>query len=451
VDINYKITPNLTASLTVNTDFAETEVDDRQVNLTRFPKFFPEKRDFFLQDAGIFSFGNIKRSPRPFFSRRIGLAGGEEVPILAGAKLAGRSGPYNIGLLDVRTEPSGGQEADNLFVARLSRNLFEQSSLGMIVTHGNPGGPEENSLAGIDFTYRTSSFLGDKNLEATAFGMYTKTEGLGGDDPALGVSLDFPNDELSVALEYTHIGDEFTPALGFVKRRGINQYEFDLNFEPRLHSFVRKLQFGFEPEWTTDTGGELKTRELELTPLGIEFESGDELSFEITPTFEELDEDFDIRADVVIPGGSYDFLRYGAKFASATKRPLSLDGEVESGSFFDGHRLDFLFGLQYRPSRFLSLGLESEENHVSVQGRRFTTRLLRGRLDLGLSPRVSWNNLVQFDNESEEVGWNSRFRWILAPGNDIFLVVNHSWMRTGGTLSSLDSGLVVKLGYTLRF
>ena len=195
LDAFYRITPNLTASLTINTDFAETEVDERQINLTRFPLFFPEKRDFFLENAGIFQFADLGQDLIPFFSRRIGLdEHGNEIPILYGGKLTGRAGDWNLGALDVVTDATGDVPKENLAVARVSRNVGEQSTVGAIVTHGDPLGQADNALFGLDANFRTSHFLSDRNLNASVFGMKTETEGVSGRDYAFGASLAYPND-----------------------------------------------------------------------------------------------------------------------------------------------------------------------------------------------------------------------------------------------------------------
>jgi hypothetical protein len=205
VDVFYRITPNLTGILTVNTDFAETEVDERQINLTRFPLFFPEKRAFFLENAGIFQFADLQQDLIPFFSRRIGLDdSGNEIPILWGGKLTGRAGDWNVGALDVQTDsfsrfdPSVGADEpvgeQNLFAARVSRNVGEQSTVGAIVTHGDPLGQADNTLFGLDANFRTSHFLSDRNLNASVFGLKTETEGVTGRDYAFGASLAYPND-----------------------------------------------------------------------------------------------------------------------------------------------------------------------------------------------------------------------------------------------------------------
>jgi len=458
-DLFYKVTPGLTASLTVNTDFAETEVDDRQINLTRFPLFFPEKRDFFLQDKGIFEFGGIRRSPLPFFSRRIGLADGEEIPLIAGLRLTGRSGPYNVGILDVQTdEATIGGEGDrrqvgdkNLSVVRVSRNVLEQSQVGFITTRGDPTESGINALGGVDFTYRTSSFLDDRNLRMDLFGMTTTTSGPGGDGPSLGGTLRYPNDEIDLLLAFTHVNEEFDPGLGFVERKDMNRYEGEFELKPRLNTWVRRLEFGFNPVFVTDTGNHLETRELALRPIEVELDSGDRLRTEIENVRDILDEPFEIHDGIEIPVGTHDDSRYTVSVSASDKRPVS--GRLRStfGTFFTGKRTDWVAAIDARPSKHLTLSFENEENIVRLEEGSFTTRILRTRAQISFTPEISWNNFIQFDNDSDTVGMNSRFRWILTPGRELKLVLNKSWDRKGSDLRPLDTRLTFKAEYTVRF
>ena len=243
IDVFKNVTPNLAASVTVNTDFAETEADVRQVNLTRFPLFFPEKRAFFLEGAGVFDIAGLTNNTDilPFFSRRIGLVqsptGGNNVtvPIGAGVKVTGRQSDYNIGMLDVRTRDVAGEglEGQNLLAARVSRNIFQQSWIGGIVTHGSPSGRGDNTLLGADVRFATSTFRGNKNLTFEVFALATDDGVTGARDGAFGIRLDYPNDRWNIALNSKQIGDAFRPAMGFVPRIGIRKHNLHIGFQPR--------------------------------------------------------------------------------------------------------------------------------------------------------------------------------------------------------------------------
>lgn len=451
-DLSYQVTPGLKAILTVNTDFAETETDDVRVNLTRFPLFFPEKRDFFLEDAGIFSFANSGNSLIPFFSRRIGIANGDEVPILAGVKLSGRVDDYAIGLLDVQTDSTRDLESKNLLAARVTRNVLEQSTVGAIVTRGNPEGPGSNALAGMDFNYRISDFLGDRNLEAGAFVLATNTSGEGGDDSAWGVSIGTPNDFLRTAASATVIGSQFNPALGFVPRRGIRRYAGEILVRPRPDSeVVRQFDFGFLPLWITDTGNTTDSRELRIRPLGITFESEDRVEFEILPTFERLEEPFPIFEGIEIPEDSSDFTLYRIEVETSDARPVAARTEVRYGEFFTGRRNDLTVGLDFRPDPLAAVTLEYVQNDVSLDEGDFVARIGRFRMQNDFTPRLSLSSLVQFDNVSDTLGLNSRLRWIVKSGSEIFFVVNQGWERDDSTITSLVTEISLKIGWTVRF
>ncbi len=460
LDAFYKITTNLTLSFTLNTDFAETEVDARRVNLTRFPLFFPEQRDFFLQDAGLFGFASFSNDVIPFFSRRVGLSpAGEEVPILAGAKLTGRAGPYNLGVLDVQTDDLDGLDGQNLFVARVTRNVGEQSTIGGIATFGDPNSSQTSGLLGFDATYRTTSFQGKKTLVASAWALASDNEDVSGDDLAFGAALEYPNDLWSWNLAAKEIQANFDPRLGFVPRRDIRKYSGEIEYGPRIGGTIRQLEFGVGTELISDTADELETARVELQPLGIEWESGDELRFTLEHDRDEVPADefpppspgFEISPGVFIPVGEYDFDRYRLEFESASKRPLSINVGVSAGEFFDGDRLETGLALAWRSGALFTTALEYEQNDVDLPGGEFTTQLARLRTQFSFTPELSWNTFVQWDNDSESIGIQSRLRWIPTPLQEIFLVFNETFDEDGSSVVPLFEELSFKISYTFRF
>ncbi len=472
-DAFYKIIPSLTLALTVNTDFAETEVDERQINLTRFPLFFPERRDFFLQDAGLFEFGPNASGGGdggtaliPFFSRRIGLSeDGREIPILAGAKLTGRAGEYGIGVLDVQTDELDELDGQNLFAGRITRNVGEQSTVGAILTNGDPQGEADNRVYGFDASYRTSAFRGDKNLIASAYWLASDSEdvpgdldvsGLGdvpeeGDGQAFGAALRSPNDLWTWELDFLEIQEDFEAALGFVPRKDIRRYLGELVYAPRpeLES-VRQLEFALSALVFTDTRGEVETWTALAQPLGIEFESGDRLSFQVEQDHDEIFEDFEISEGVIIPVGEYDFARAGFELETAEKRAVSLALGLEGGEFFDGQRTDYGTGLFWRPGPFFIGSLEYERNDVSLEGGDFDTEIASLRARFSFSPELSWNNFLQWDSESDTFGIQSQLRWIPAAHQEMFLVLNETLENEDG-LSPLFQELTFKIAYAFRF
>jgi hypothetical protein len=452
-DLFYRLSPSMGAALTVHTDFADTEVDEHRINLTRFPLFFPEKRDFFLQDAGIFQFADLGQDLIPFFSRRIGLTdAGEEVPILAGAKVTGRAADYDVGVLDVETESSHGFEPANLFVTRISKNVGDQSSVGGIVTSGDPNGVDSNSLIGLDANLGVSDFLGDRNLRASVWALKSFDEGPASDDAAFGASIAYPNDVWQWSIAAKEIEKNFDPALGFVPRKDIRKYDAELQYQPRLNSAVRWLEFGLEPTVVTDLQDRLESASVAAQFFGVVMDSGDELHLFAIPTWERLDQPFDITDDVTIASGDYQWLRWRAESETALKRPVSLDAALELGDFYDGTRTDTELLLAWRPSAHFGASVGYEQSQVDLPDGAFVTHLGTARVNAAFSPDLTWSNLLQFDNESDTLGWNSRLQWLRKPGEQLILVFNHTIERTGdGSLITQSQGVALKLQYTLRF
>ncbi len=458
LDVVKNLAPNLNASFTVNTDFAETEVDARQVNLTRFPLFFPEKRSFFLEGAGVFELAGLSGRNRdllPFFSRRIGLLSGREVPILAGAKVIGRQGDYNIGFLDIQTRDSGdlGLKGQNLLAARVSRNLLRQSWVGLIATSGNPEGTGGNQLVGADARFATSEFRGGKNLSLDLYLLRTHDERGGKSDYAGGFKLDYPNDLWDIALTWKQIGEAFRPALGFVPRRGIRKTNFGIQFKPRPHALgIRQFFFELRPEYITNLENRVENWRLFTAPLNLRTESGEHLEWNYVPEFERLEAPFQISPGILIPPGSYQWTRFRGELNTATKRPWVVDFAWWWGGFYNGARREIEAALTLKPNTHVALGLGMERNDVSLKQGRFFTQILTARGEYNFSPNVSWRNLVQYDSESRVLGVQSLFRWILKPGNDLFLVLNRGWFRQfdGSYRLSFDRG-TAKLQYTFRF
>lgn len=465
LDISKNLAPNVNASLTVNTDFAETDVDARQVNLTRFPLFYPEKRAFFLEGAGVFETAGFSPwSPDllPFFSRRIGLYQGNEVPIAAGAKIAGRHARYNIGLLDVQTRRTKittdeGETLElgsrNLLVARLSRDFWRQSYAGFIVTNGNPSGAGGNRLVGVDARLATSSFRGDKNLSLDLYLFRTRDDASRSSDLAGGFTVDYPNDRWDANFSWKQIGSDFRPALGFVPRTGIRKARGGFEFAPRPERWgIRKLTFEFRPTVITDLDNVIQNWSVRGSPLGIEFESGDEVQFTVSSDFERLDDAFEIYPGVVIGRGSYRWSHFEGEVQSASKRPWVVETRLGRGTFYSGTRRNYGLSLTLKPNHHLRFGFEGERNDIRLAQGSFFTQLLSVRADCSFSPDVSWTNLVQYDNESRILGVQSRFRWILKPGNDLFIVLNRGWYRTFAHdyLSGFDRA-TIKLQYTFRY
>ncbi len=456
-DIFYNVTPSLKWSTTFNTDFAETEVDARQINLTRFPLFFPEKRSFFLENAGVFDFGFLQ-SVLPFFSRRIGLLSGQEVPILFGTKLTGKIGRTDIGALDVRTRQTPLAPAKNFFVGRIKQNILRQSYIGAIWTHGDPALPGRADTFGADLLLDTTNFLGrGRNFGAAAFALKSRNAGVTGDDASFGFFTIYPSDVFTAVFLWSETQKNFRPALGFAPRPDVRHLEASFEYDPRPKHFLNVRQMFHEFEFTRYTRvslGQTESWRLFTAPINWRFNSGDRIEFNYAPQFERLFAPFEISTGVTLPPGDYRFTRWRAEFGTASKRRWKVDGTWWFGEYWSGHADQIEFSLQYKIAPHLQFSLDTEQTHARLPQGNFVARIYSFRANYSVSPSLSFSNLVQFDNESQNLGWQSRVRWILRPGNDLFLVFSQGWQqdaRGGFRFSPADTKLSTKFQYTFRF
>ncbi|MFL2547113.1 MAG: DUF5916 domain-containing protein [Candidatus Rariloculaceae bacterium] len=457
LDVFYNFTPSLTGVLTLNTDFSATEVDDQRVNLTRFGLFFPEKRDFFLRDVDIFSFGGIERNGLPFFSRRIGLSGnGQPVDLEVGGKLTGRVGRFNVGVLGVQQDGYDDVNPSDLFVGRVAANVLGQSSVGLIVTDGDPRSNLDNSLVGVDFRYRNTNLPSGHSIEGEAWYQATDTQGVDTEQDAWGVRLASPN---TVGFEaefgFQHIEENYNPALGFVNRSGVQFTDASIGYinRPDDHPWLRQISHGFSYRNYDLISGGLQSRFLFVEPFELETNNGDSIGTQLTYNREVLLEPFEISDGVVIAPGDYEFQRYGFEIAGANQRVFAPSFEASNGEFFDGDRLELIAGVEWRPNRRLFLGLSYEYNDIELPEGDFTARLIQINADVAFNARWSWLNLVQYDNESQSAGINSRLRWNPRAGQDLFIVLNHGFSALGTfrDLESTQSQFSIKYTQTFRF
>lgn len=451
LDLFYRVTPQLNFALTVNTDFAETEVDDRRVNLTRFPLFFPEKRDFFLQDTDVFRFGGIGRNPLPYFSRRIGISPeGNPLDIFYGARLSGRIGDANVGILNVQVDEGDGIEAKNLTVGRVAFNVLEESTVGFITTVGDPQTNGENFLVGADFNYRNSRDFGSDVLEAHGFVLQTETSDAGGDSSAFGGSVRYNSDDFQWNTFFTHIGPEHNPALGFSPRRGIREYIANTRKRWRPEG-IRRVDLSVNGSIITDTRDALET--VDLTPAGfeLELESGDVVGGEVRWEREVLSDPFEIADGVVIGTGRYDYVSGRAYAQTNTARQLRGRLEGRFGEFFDGHRVDTIARVEWRPNATVGSTVEYEQNEVDLPGGDFIARIVRIRGDLAFSTDLTTSVNLQWDNVSDQAGLNARMRWIIEPGSELILVFNQGARTVDERVEFTTSEFTVKATVTIRF
>jgi hypothetical protein len=475
-DIFYRITSNLVSSTTVNTDFAETEVDTRQVNLTRFPLFFPEKRSFFLEDAGIFDFAksggqegppgmNMGGDLIPFFSRRIGLVSGNEVPIRVGQKITGKIGRFDIGLMDVQTgrldatdNPDGyGIASKNLSVGRVKGNFLSQSYIGAMFTNGDPTGMTSNQTAGIDFKLATSNFLNrNKNLSLMLFGSRTFTTDVDAKNNAYGGIIAYPNDFMQLEYKWINIGENYNPALGFVPRTGVRIASVTAEVSPRIGAWgIRQIDFQVSyQDYFNIAQQAWESKELKIFPLRMKLESGDLIGYDYARNEEQLFEPWTInyRNGITLPAGTYTFGVHTFVFMTSQTRPFSLRTMSGTGSFYSGTRHWVDAEITWRKDRHLTTSFNLNRNWIRLPEGDFNTSLIMYRLDYSFTPFITLANFVQYDTDSRNIGLQSRLRWIMQPGNEFFVVLNHNWQENEfNRFESAQTRFRLKLNYTFRF
>ncbi len=453
LDLFYRFTPALIGALTFNTDFSATEVDDRRVNLGRFSLFFPEKREFFLQGADIFEFANLQQNGRPFFSRTIGLsAGGDPVDLVAGGKLTGRLGRWNLGLLGVHQDADGEVDADTLLVARASADVLQASSVGIMATHGDPRSNRESWLVGTDWNFRNTTWLNGQAVEAGAWVQRSGNEGLVGDDLAWGLRLGLPNETLEMKASLVELQRNFRPAMGFVNRRDIRQVDaslFRLWREPV--PLLRDWRVGGEVTQVTDLDGRLESSRIRVVPVDVFLAAGDFLNVYWTRERERLERPFAVAGVLEVPPGIYTFQRVGMSFNAAGFRQLRPSLTIEGGEFFDGHRQDLRLGAAWRPNRHLLFDASGSINRLSLASGDFITRLLRLRADVAFNVHWAWTNTLQYDNVSGNFGVSSRLRWVPRLGQSLTLALDHDVLvEDGRRLDSQTRDFGARLSYTFR-
>ena len=495
LDIDYNITPSLRASASINTDFAEVESDERRVNLTRFPQRFRERRAFFLEGSGVFSFAP-RSGPQPFFSRRIGLNAGQEIPIEYGTRMTGQAGSYEIGFYQIGTGQHDYTDSrgivqdftrEQFSVARIKRRIFEQSTIGAIYTRRAtaaaiplPGesasSPVDRHTAGVDLAFNTRNFLGNKNLQLEAFYVWNSNPDptvarTNTDLSAHGFRFNLPNDIWSGHISYRQFGDDYKPAVGFVARNDFRRVEPRIGWAPRPASidWIRSFDFSVQFRHLEELGtGIVEEREWDLNLLGVRFESGDGFTVNAKRVYEFLDFGYEIVDGIDILEGDYTNWEYSIRGNTAGRRRVSLYGSVTTGGFWDGDRTRYGGRISFRPNPGINISTNIEYNDAHLPNGDFTTSLYELETEWNPSPWVSLTNQLQYDSRSEIIGLFARLRWIIEPGNDLYLVYTHNWRDCSlyggdsgcGTLDfdpradprfmTLSRGGALKLNYTYR-
>jgi len=473
LDAFYRLTPSLNAALTINTDFSATEVDNRQVNLTRFNLFFPEKRDFFLNDSDLFQFGSIgggfgnsaenraaRENARPYFSRKLGLSQtGAPVDIEYGGRISGRVGRWNIGTLAIKQDEFGAVDASNLFIGRVSANVMAESSVGMIFTDGDPASNRDNSVYGLDFRYLNTRLAGGQTIEGDAWYQRSDTPGLGGDDAAWGVALRSPNNSgLRGGVGFKEVQANFNPAMGYVNRANIQDYTADVGYTHFFRdSFLQTAYTGIDAQKVNVIGGGLQSQVLAFRLLELDTNSRDRVSFQYLTNKEVVRNAFAVYnapdKRVRIQPGNYSFNESTVAFTTAGQREFSGRFSMTQGDFYNGERNNLNGSVSWTQSRNFVMSMSYDWNDITLPQGDFITRLTSLSTQVAFSSTLYWVSLVQYDNLSEEVGVNTRLQWVPRAGQEGFIVLNYNLQDKDkdNSFHSANSDLSVKFKYTFRF
>jgi hypothetical protein len=448
IDAKYGINANLTADITYNTDFAQVEVDEQQVNLTRFALSFPEKRDFFLEGRGIFDFGrggsvsggnNIPGSggggeggnsgitPQLFYSRRIGLNRGRVIPIDVGGRLTGKVGPMSLGLLNIQTGDHPGDEqvsatpATNFTVVRVKRDILRRSSIGALFTNRSNAASAagSNQAYGVDTAF---SFF--QNIVLGGYYARSDTAGLDGDDDSYQGRFNYAADRYGARAEYLTVGDHFNPEVGLVRRDDFKRSFGAIRFSPRPAAIksVRRFLWEASVENFQNGAGQTETR-IWQGKFNTEFETSDQFSLEVSKNHETLVNPFPVATGVSIPVGDYDFSDAQVSYYFGPQRPAYGNISLQYGHFYDGTITALsLSAARVAVNSHLSVEPSVSINRVLLPHGDFTTRLFRTRTDYSFSPRMFAGSLLQFNSADNTFSTNLRFRWEYRAGSELFLV-----------------------------
>lgn len=465
IDTKLAISPTLTGDLTINTDFAQVEVDQQVINLTRLPTFFPEKRDFFLESSGIFDFATPSRV-QPFYSRRIGLGdNGRVVPMLAGGRVYGKVGPWTLGLLDVQT--GRGDRANDL-VVRVKHDLFDRSYIGAIGAQRiAAGGHGAERVGGVDVDLPL--VIGGRNLEPSFWIMGSQTPGTDGFPVAWRYGTDFPNDLVDAFVSLYRIDRGFNPTLGFVQRTGIWETTSHIDIMPRPHLLgIRQLDLLFPiPSWdiiADESGSPLRSHDwqtatFEWRPVGGDLESGGRFEVNIQRFFDAPEDTFEIFRGNRIAPGRYWWSRGELQYQTSPAHPFSASSLISWGDFYNGRNTELELGADWRGGGHLIVGSTLARSRVRLPAGSFTATQVSGRIEYAFDTRTSLLGFVQYNKGDERIDFNLRFHWIPRIGDDLFIVWNsgyttdplapHRFPSLHGLGRPLNAALIVKASHRI--
>jgi len=456
VDLKYNLTPSLTLDLTANTDFSQVEVDEQQINLTRFQLFFPEKREFFLENEGIFQFGDIPMERGPnrsketqiFFSRRIGLSeGGEPVPIWGGMRLSGRVGDYSLGLLNMQTKEFGGSPGNNYSVVRVKRNILASSDIGAIFTNRQTAeGGDYYRAWGVD-----ANFKFWQKLALNSYLAQTLSDDLEEDNWTRKLAGDWTDRLFRLNVIYSDTDENFNPEMGFTQRTGVRYLRVRSEAFVRMgrNPVIRQLRphYYYTIQW--DKQNHPLSQEGHYSIVEVQFQNGAGAELYYSPNFERLRKPFEIHSDIFIPAGDYSYKQWVYEANSDASRMISGNLIFRIGEFYSGDIKQLTLNGTFRPNYRLSFENRYDYNDVKLREGDFSTHLFRTKVDYYFSTRMFLNAFIQYNSDRKQISSNIRFNFIHRPLSDLFLVYNEAREVSGERRN--DRAFTIKYTHMITF
>jgi len=455
-DTRWRISSGLSATLSYNMDFAETEVDQFRRNFTRFPLFFPEKRRFFQEDSGIYQFADLNQGLLiPYYSRRIGLSRTRQpVPILGAAKLAGRAGNYELGFTTAYLDEADGVDSNAVFAGRLKRRIFGDSTIGLIATAGDPRSNGDNAVVGMDLRFQSINWQEQQTLVTNLFYLNSMTNPVGAPNfsgHAYGVGISWPADTFSFSLRAAEV-DDFDPALGFISRNNIRTVSGQCQYliRPEESSWWQYYSISYSGSLHTNLNNERESLYHSLSPFTLRFANNDELALSLSYSYDKPEFGFFLTDGVFIPPGGYDMMQYDLRYSFSENRPISGEIGVSWGDYYGGNSTSLYASGWWVPMPLIACGLDYSYYRFDMPDGVLDGHLASLWLTFRFTPRMTWSNLIQYDSISDSLGFNTRFAWEYRDGHQLNLVFNQAYYEFDGR-QFRDTEAVAKVGMQIRF
>lgn len=453
-DINYLLSPTLRLNFTANTDFAQVEADRQQINLTRFPLFFPERREFFLEGQDFFDMG-MGSKIIPFYSRRIGLAEDRTtVPIIAGTRLIGKINNSTIGVMSMQTAGKDNAPSTNYSVLSWRQDVLDQSTIGILSANVYAKDRLHSTTGGYG-RYSTSKLFGDKNLNVGLSAVQNyNSDNFDASANAYRVYVNYPNDRVEFDASWQRSGENFNPEAGFLLRQNFQEFYSELEFKPRPKNMLKWIrQFSIKPldvnYYIYDSSKKLQSFFYELRPLGFETRSGESFEFNVQLRAEGLDNDFEITEGTIIPAAEYWWQRFEIQAETFSGRILSAGTSINWGGFYKGNSIESEYFLQWRASKYFNINMNYENNQIDLPQGNFHTNLIGSRAEYAVNPKLFGSMLTQWNSEDKEMFLNFRLQWIPKIGADFFFIVNQLYDTSPEKWSLSRTTVIGKLVWRL--